>query len=305
MFSTKEFVEASRNFVCIRIETYENKENEERIRKLLNGKFANTSFCMFDPPGRRRLTRTGRSPGQVMGRRTGGGNEGIIKEMYDAASRYRKQGSDRDALLQDFLSFSQALNIASADQRLLVFVNADENAVKSVSPTLKKLFTDDEIIGRFHLDFAGKEDAKWSKAVKGSNSKNGINIIRAGKFGLEGSIMSQLSIDATFDEIKTTLLAENRKFNSTEERKDYADHVMEGKRAGVKSESAIPWGEDLDGDGKIDERTRGKGGQRGGAKGGQRGGAKGGQRGAQGGQRGQGQRGGGQQRQGQRDGRGG
>lgn len=215
---------------------------------------------MFDPQGKQRLSRTGRSPNQVLGPRGSDGNDGVIAEMKEVASMYRRRGKDNDLVLQDFLSFGQALNVASADQRLLVFVNADEAAIEKLSPTLKELFSDEEVIGRFHLDFAGEEDSKWRKAVKDANSAPAINIIRAGKFGMDGSIENRLPLTADLDEIKTILLFENMKFNATEERKEYSDHVMSGKRAGIKYESAIPYGEDLDGDGEIDKRGRQGGG---------------------------------------------
>ena len=230
------------------------------VRSLLNGRLANTVFGMFDPQGRRRLSRTGRSPNQVLGGKGPDQNDEIIAAMNDVASRYRGKGKDKDAVLQDFLSFGQALNVASGDQRLLVFVNADEAAIEKLSPTLKELFADEEIIGRFHLDFAGKEDTKWTMAIKEAKSAPAINIIRAGKFGLDGSIENRLPLTADLDEIKATLLFENMKFNATEERKDYSRHVMSGKRAGINYESEIPYGEDLDGDGEIDQSGRRGGG---------------------------------------------
>jgi hypothetical protein len=270
LFSTQEFIEASRSFVCIRIETYENKEAEKMVRSLLNGAYANTAFCMFDPQGKQRLTRSGRSPSQVMGRRGASDNAEIIDAMNDVVSKYRRKGNQQDTVLQDFLSFEQALNVASADQRLLVFVNADKTAIEKLSPTLEELFADEEIVGRFHLDFVGKTDTRWRKSIKGAKSKPAINIIHAGKFGLEGSIVSQLPLDSSLEEIKAKLLADNKQFSSSEERKIYASHVMEGKRTGIKYESEIPYGEDRDGDGEIDQR-RGRGGRNGGRGQGRRG----------------------------------
>ena len=262
MFSTKEFIEASRAFVCVRIETYENKENEEMIRSLLNGRYANTAFCMFDPQGTRRLSRTGRSPTQVIGRHGSDSNVVVIKEMEKIAARYKSNDAkDTDAILQDFLSFGQALNVASADQRLLVFVDADQAGIEKLKPNLQKLFADKDVIGRFHLDFKGDEDSEWSKAIKDSENEPGINFIQAGKFGLEGSVVKRLSLDSSLTELKDNLLAENKTFSSTEERKDYGKHVMEGNRKGIKYESEIPYGEDRDGDGKIDVRGK-KGGRR-------------------------------------------
>jgi hypothetical protein len=269
LFSTQEFIDASRDFVCVRIETYENKENEERIRWILNGKYANTAFCIFDPSGQRRLSRSGRSPNQVLaGRNASSDSNGqIIREMDRIASRYRVKNSADDAILQDFLSFGQALNVASADQRLLVFVNADRDELREIKSTLEEVFSDESIIGRFHLDFMGKEDKNWTRSVTGARSKSAINIIRAGKFGLSGKLVERVELDSSAEELKATLLKENEKFSSTEQRKVYADHVMEGKRSGVKYESEIPFGEDRDGDGQIDQKGRrgGGGGNRRGA----------------------------------------
>lgn len=267
MFSTQEFIDASRSFVCVRIETYENKENEQIVRSILNGRYANTAFCIFDPQGKRRLSRSGRSPNQVLGGRSGSGdNKAIINEMNRIASQYRSTKGSGDAVLQDFLSFRQALNVASADQRLLVFVNAKKSDARKITPTLQELFADEEIIGRFHLDIVGKEDKNWHKSIEGARSKPAINIIRGGKFGLDGQLMIQLPVDSSLEELKTALLAENEKFGSMEQRKVYADHVMQGKRSGIKYESEIPYGEDRDGDGQIDQRGRrgGAGGRNGG-----------------------------------------
>jgi len=210
-----------------------------------------------------RLSGTGRSPTQVIGRRLSDSNDRVIVEMKRIASQYQSK-SDGVAELQDFLSFRQALNVASADQRLLVFVNADKAAVEKLSPTLKKLFSDKDIIGRFHLDIAGEKDSQWSKVIADAKSEPAINVIRAGEFGLDGTAVNRLSLDASLENLKKDLLAENKKFGEVESRKDYAGHVRAGRRQGIKYETEIPYGEDRDGDGKIDGHGGGKrGGKRG------------------------------------------
>ena len=229
------------------------------VRSVLNGAYANTAFCIFDPQGEQHLSRSGRSPFQAIGRRSSDSNDRVIKEMKRIASLYQPK-SDGTAELQDFLSFRQALNVASADQRLLVFVNADKAAVDKLSPTLKKLFADKDIIGRFHLDFAGEQDDQWRNVIDGAQSEPAINVIRAGKFGLDGTAVNGSPLDTSLEKLKADLLAENKKFSKIESRKDYADHVRAGRRQGIKYETEIPYGEDRDGDGKIDKR----GGKRGG-----------------------------------------
>jgi hypothetical protein len=142
LFAKKEFIEASRKFVCIRIETYENKESEAMVRKLLNGKFANTAFCVFDPQGKRQLSSAGRSPSQGLQTRGGRGrgrggpsakpgsgtaaeddsHDNVIRQMQRIAGQFKSTGESEETALQDFNTFRQALNVASADQRLLMFV---------------------------------------------------------------------------------------------------------------------------------------------------------------------------------------
>lgn len=258
MFAKQEFIDASRKFVCVRIETYENKAAEAKVRSLLNGTYANTAFCVFDPQGERHLSRTGRSPKQGLASRRGrGGNsdEEVIDSMNRIASRYRSIGKNDDITLQDFLTFRQALNVSSADQRLLLFANIDQASKPDVESTLKNVFSDPDIVGKFHLNFVdSKVDQNWNDKIKGTNDQAGLVIIHAGQFGIDGSVVKQLPVDANAQQVKTVLLAANEQFIKTEARKRYADHVRQGRRQRVYFENEIPYGEDRDGDGKIDTK---------------------------------------------------
>ena len=60
------------------------------------------------------------------------------------------------------------------------------------------------------------------------------------------------------NEIKTAMLNANKTFASREDRKTYQDHVTSGRRQGIYFENEIPYGEDRDGDGKIDNQRRGR-----------------------------------------------
>ena len=74
--------------------------------------------------------------------------------------------------------------------------------------------------------------------------------------------MKQLAEAATSEQILTALKECNEQFASTETRKTYSQHVMEGRRKGIYFENEIPYGEDLDGDGKVDRQKRRGGGRR-------------------------------------------
>lgn len=266
MFSTKEFIEASREFVCVRLETFENKEHEALVRKLLNGRFANTAFSILAPDGETQLTRASRGPKNILGT-TGrgpsaeeGSTEDVIKEMKEIADEFASKGDPGKLVLQDFHSFRQALNVASGDQRLLLFVAASPGDLEKSKETLQPVFAREDIIGRFHLDFgSAATDASWADKVSDTWAKSGYFIIQSDQFGLNGKAISQLPLSADKAAIADALLAANELFAASEERKDYSSHVSDGRREDIFFENEIPYGEDRDGDGEIDGKSGGKG----------------------------------------------
>ncbi|MFC4990795.1 hypothetical protein [Rubritalea tangerina] len=86
MFAKKAFIELSRNFVCVRLETYESEANQEMVRKHLNGKLANTAFVILSPDGERALCRGSRSPSMSFGAR---GEESLEKFSLRWAKLYQ------------------------------------------------------------------------------------------------------------------------------------------------------------------------------------------------------------------------
>jgi hypothetical protein len=266
LFSQKEFIDASRDFVCVRLESYESEEHQKMVRSFLNGRFENTAFCLLAPDGVERLSGTGRSPamGLRAGRRGGrgaGGNDLVVDAMKGIAGKYSTKGKSDEIVVQDFHTFKQSLNVASGDQRLLLYVVAPESEREGLRKSLRPVLSDRDVIGRFHTDFAGEEsDADWRKVIDGATSKAGLFIIRSDKFGQKGSVMAGLPLDAESKEIKSALLSANAKFAKSETRKVYSEHVSEGRRQQVYFENAMPYGEDRDGDGEIDHKGRGRGG---------------------------------------------
>lgn len=244
MFANQEFIDASRKFVCIRIETYENKDAEAKVRALLNGAYANTAFCIFDPQGEKRLTRSGRGPHFGLSRNgrsmTGENDSEMIRNMKRISADYDTTGERSAVVLQDFHSFRQALNVASADQRLLVAVNAQKKQLEETTTKLQTIFSDKDIEGKFHLVFLDKKtDKNWSRSISGSKSSPGLFLIRAGRFGQDGAVMKRLELSDEVEEMKEAMLKANKKFAAMEDRKIYSQHVMAGKRQGIRFENEI------------------------------------------------------------------
>ncbi len=234
------------------------------VRELLEGRFVNTAFCIFAPDGKKRLSRSGRSPQMGFGIKSGGSagevekaNARVIEAMAEIAKKYPAKDTKAAAGVVDFHSFEQALNVSSGDQRLLVFSVAPDIQQVAVKKTMQEVANHSEVIGRYHFDFSSATDAKWSEVVEGDSQKSGIFIIESGEFGQTGKSVGELPLGSSPEQIRNALTKANKNYAANQTRKNYAEHVKKGRRTGVKYEDAMPWGEDRDADGKIDQ-SRGK-----------------------------------------------
>ena len=178
------------------------------------------------------------------------GRQSSVNRMDLVAALYPATADVKDALVQDFHSVRQALNVAAADQRVLVLVNGPKDQLEPLRTSLRTVTNDDRIVGRFHFDFDESDD--WKKTITGLADGPGMVVIRPGEFGIDGTVMNQLPLDAKSSHIIETLLAANAEFAGTTEKKVYSEHVSKGEDLGIYFEGAVPYGEDRDGDGKID-----------------------------------------------------
>ena len=173
--------------------------------------------------------------------------------MKGIAKKYPAKAPVAEAVVQDFHSFRQALNVAAGDQRLLLVT--DTTDLKQASATVQAALNHADTAGRFHADFIdAKVDTDWRKALSKAPKSGGYFIIQADAFGQKGSVLAQLPLSATSAQLKQRLLAANTQFAQTEKRKVYSEHVATGRRTGVYFKNGMPYGEDRDGDGVIDHR---------------------------------------------------
>ncbi|MCH2182698.1 MAG: hypothetical protein MK108_11900 [Mariniblastus sp.] len=180
---------------------------------------------------------------------SGNQNDSIINQMQRIASRYTPRQNGLVTGLQDFHSLRQALNCASADQRPLVVISTKTTDRADVEKKLKSLFNEDEIIGKFHLDFIDRRtDRGWQAVIEGADRDSGILIVRSSQFGLNGKVLQQVPLDADTAKIKQALLKANRDFAQVEVRKNYEQHVQAGRRQRIQFENEVS------NDGAIDNR---------------------------------------------------
>jgi len=251
LFSDPAVIEATRNFVCIRIDSYESEENQKIVRSHLGGRFENTAFCVLAPDGKTRLTRSGRGPHQVARN---------FNDLTALVEDYSPRGNAHDSKVPDFNSFALALNVSSADQQVLVVIAGPDEEIQMVGVRLRPMVWSDDMVGRFQYDF--ETDMKKLEAPLAlKKAEPGIYIIKPDTFGLDGEVMASLPLDVQLPALKAAMVQGNTQFARSTKKKIYSTHVADGRRAGKRIKMAMPFGEDRDGDGKIDHRA-GSGRQR-------------------------------------------
>ena len=245
MFSDPDVIKASRKFICVRIDSYESEENQKIVRSHLGGRFENTAFCVIAPDGKERLTRSGRGPQHI---------SRDFDDIAAIADRYKSRGDILNSHIPDFNSFALALNVSSADQKILLLIAGDEDEIVAAGKRIRSVVWNKNVMGRFNYDFES-DSSSWTGPLSSKSKGSGFHLIRPGEFGLEGKIVMSLSLNASNSNLLKAMVVANRDYAKSTKKKIYSSHVVEGRRQGKRIEMAVPFGEDRDGDGKIDHRA--------------------------------------------------
>ena len=245
----KDVISASRKFVCIRLATYENAEENQVLKGFFarGGNLENTVFTLLTPDGKTKLVAAGRSPvwafGGVAGLGVNAQPEEPIKKMGQTmeaiALAYPGKGKAAKGFppLPYLADLRLALNVTAADRQPLVAVFASDAARrKAMERELSAVAWSDQFIGQ--AQYVAVADAKEFKAVKGLKAKAGFIVIQPGIFGLEGSVIQEISANAKAGELKKQLAKAlgQHKPNTL----SYYEHRAAGVRAGKRWESKTP-----------------------------------------------------------------
>ncbi|MCH2203135.1 MAG: hypothetical protein MK102_14280 [Fuerstiella sp.] len=104
--------------------------HQEFVRTFLDGRFENSAFCLLAPNGQDWLSRGGRGPEMVLGYNS------AANELAAVAAGYPAKADLKRAMVPDFHSVRQALNVASADQRVLVLTNGSTEQLRPLIESL-------------------------------------------------------------------------------------------------------------------------------------------------------------------------
>src|SRR5689334_16637520 len=127
--SQPEVIAASRKFVCVRLTTYENKDEANFLKAFKvtrSGELENTVFTILSPDGKRSLDRASRSA-----RQTFGDSQRMASTMERIARDFETKKSAQGQLpeLPRVTNVRLAVNVAACDNQPLVILFArDEKA---------------------------------------------------------------------------------------------------------------------------------------------------------------------------------
>ena len=254
-WSKPNVVAATRDFVCIRLATYEDKKEVEFLNKIYrsrSGQLENTVFALLAADGQTKLSRSGRSPDFAFR-----GERNFIaglNEIAKAKSNSQKRFSD--ATLPVTKNLDLGLNIASSDLiQLIVVVGEDEQVVQRLSQKALPLAWNEKIGGQFV--FATAKTASELKPIGLDQAKNGIYVVEPGPFGMSGKVVAKFDESIDIKKATEKLAALSGAYKVS---KDYQQHVRAGISLGIewKTETPVTDQQSLRANRRGNERARGR-----------------------------------------------
>ena len=231
--SKPEVIAASRQFVCVRLATYED-ESENKFLKTFNvgrsGEVENSVFCILGPDGQKRLIRAARGISQVYP----DANQMAVA-MDKIAATIQPKAEPKSLPLA--ANVRLAIDIASADNQPLVIVVAkDAKQREALQSKLAAIVWSPSFVGR--AIYVSANNANELVGVNGVTLDAGIVIVQADKFGLKANMLKQIPVSASDDKITESLRLGMLSFES--QAKTFRSHVQEGQKKGIFWETKLP-----------------------------------------------------------------
>jgi hypothetical protein len=234
--SQPEVIAASRQFVCIRVTTYENREEGKFLMSLQHtgsGQLENTTFAILAPDGERQLVRASRSS-----RHSFADSEEMAETMTRLARAFRtKAAAERQVELPKVANVRLAVDVAACDNRPLVILFApDEPTRRSLEERVRSLAWSQAFLGRFV--YVATSAVKDLSVIEGAAPRAGLLVVQADRFGLKGKVLGRARADATGPELAGHLQQGLAHYHG--EDKTFRRHVQAGHQLGVFWQTAFP-----------------------------------------------------------------
>ena len=241
-------VAASRDFVCIRLTTYEDQAEADFLKTIYVGKsggLENTTFAILSSDGKSKLTKTGRAPFHEYrdSRSMAAGMKAIAE-----SNQVQPETMFTDTTLPLTKNIEIGLNVAASDGLpLVVLVGKDEEQLSTLVKNARSVVWSEAAAGQFVysavLDqqqlkpISGWLDKTDAKPIVGENW-HGILIVEPDQFGVSGKVLARLEADAQSELINTTFVSSINNF--PRKAHNHQAHVQLGIELGLDWKSEIP-----------------------------------------------------------------
>ena len=234
--SNKDVIAASRDYVCIRLATYEDADEAEFLKTIYlgrSGELENTVFVLLSPDTKTNLCRPGRGPHFAYPTPSK-----LAKGMQEIAKSYPTKTRDAAStpLLPQMKDFRLGLNVSSCDGLpTVVCVSDDAEQRKELNAKLAGLAFEDKLAGKFGFASASLEDMK---VIEGYQLETGFVIVQPGEFGLDGRMMEAFDADVELSRLQKNLVRFASQTNLAS--KSNRSHVSKGQSIGKTWTTEIP-----------------------------------------------------------------
>jgi hypothetical protein len=221
-------IAASREFVCVRLMSYENKEEMAYLKSIGAGKSGeaeNTVLAMLAPDGNRLLTRASRGPRGEAGQ--------LAETMTRLAKDFtpRQDGKHRPELPL-VANLRLAINVAACDHQPLVVIQRANDQLAAPSD----LAWSPEFIGRFVYVLV--KDRKELGLLDGAMPEATVFVVDPDTYGLKGKVLHQIDGELSARRLTQALTTGLAKFQRR--MPNFWQHVKQGQSQGVFWETQTP-----------------------------------------------------------------
>jgi hypothetical protein len=225
-------IAASREFVCVRLATYEDPTEAKFVQALVrthSGEVENTAFALLAPDGKTKLSRSARGTEQVYADAAA-----MAADMRRVAGRSSPKAAVNSLPLA--ASPRLGLDVAAADGLpLVVIVGKDAATRQRLSDCVARLAWTDEFIGRFVYAEGTVKDVI---GVPGVAVDAGVVVIAPENFGQKGTVLRQVGAEVAAEKVAAALRASTTEHPTPA--KSFQTHVREGHRLGIYWETRVP-----------------------------------------------------------------
>ena len=236
--SDEQLIKVSRDFVCIRTATYEDKTEaiflKSTFLRRAGGDLRNFGFCILSPDGKRQLRRSNRGPNFVYAN-----SKEMAADLRQIAKQYsaKATGKESNPAVPQMKSVRLGINVASCDGLPSVVVaGKDQSEVDRLNKKLSAVIWNEELAGRFI--YASTTNLNDLNIVAGAKGKTGILVIKPDAYGMKGELIEAIDADVSNENLKTALVFAADTFIRNS--KNHGTHVRNGRRTGQIWETEVP-----------------------------------------------------------------